>query len=125
MGRRLRSLVTVELLTRDASVNKILILRQRLGGAHGADTFHYLANKWSRLESYVEADYLPIDNSAAERAVKPFVIGRKAWLFSDAVNGVTASAKIYSQVKTTKVNGQEPYTQPRHIIERLPHASSV
>lgn len=86
---------------------------------------HYLANNWSRLERYVEAGYLPIDNNAAERAIKPFVIGHKAWLFSDTVNGATASAKIYSLVETAKVNGQEPYTWLRHVLERLPHASSV
>ena len=85
----------------------------------------YLANNWSRLERYVEAGYLPIDNNAAERAIKPFVIGRKAWLFSDTVNGATASAKIYSLVETAKVNGQEPYTWLRHVLEQLPHASSV
>ncbi|AHF65905.1 ISPsy5, transposase [Pseudomonas cichorii JBC1] len=84
---------------------------------------HYLANNWSRQERYVEADYLPIDNNAAERAIKPFVIGRKAWFFSDTVNG--ASAKIYSLVETAKVNGQESYTWLRHVLEQLPHASSV
>lgn len=53
---------------------------------------HYLANNWSRLERYVEAGHLPIDNNLAERAIKPFVIGRKAWLFSDTPKGATASA---------------------------------
>ena len=72
-----------------------------------------------------ELGYLPIDNNTAERAIKPFVIGRKAWLFSDTVNGASASAKIYSLVETAKVNGQEPYTWLRHVLERLPHASSV
>ncbi|MEE4159718.1 IS66 family transposase, partial [Pseudomonas viridiflava] len=86
---------------------------------------HYLANNRNRLERYVEAGYLPIDNNAAERAIKPFVIGRKAWLFSDTVNGATASAKIYSLVETAKVNGQEPYTWLRHVLERLPQAQSV
>ena len=85
---------------------------------------HCLANNWSRLERYVEAGYLPIDNNAAERAIKPFVIGRKAWLFSDTVNGATASAKIYSLVETAKASGQEPYTCLCHVLERLPHASS-
>lgn len=85
----------------------------------------YLGSNWSRLERYVEAGYLPIDNNAAERAIKPFVIGRKAWLFSDTVNGASASAKIYSLVETAKINGQEPYTWLRHVLERLRHASSV
>jgi transposase len=51
---------------------------------------NYLASNWSRLERYVEAGFLPIDNNSAERAIKPFVIGRKAWLFSDMPEGATA-----------------------------------
>ena len=86
---------------------------------------HYLANNWSRLERYVEAGHLPIDNNLAERAIKRFVIGRKAWLFSDTPKGATASAQIYSLVETAKANGQEPYTWLRHVLERLPHASLV
>jgi hypothetical protein len=86
---------------------------------------HYLANNWSRVERYVEAGFLPIDNNAAERAIKPLVIGRKAWLFSDTPKGATASAQIYSLVETAKLNGQEPYTWLRYVLERLPHASSV
>lgn len=65
----------------------------------------YLANNWSRLENYVEAGFLPIDNNAAERAIKPFVIGRKARQFSDTSKGATTSAQIYSLVETAKVNG--------------------
>ena len=86
---------------------------------------NYLSSNWFRLERYVDAGFLPIDNNAAERAIKPFVIGRKAWPFSDTPNGATASAQIYSLVETAKVNGQEPYTWLRHVLERLPHASSV
>uniref|UniRef100_UPI0030DC4532 IS66 family transposase n=1 Tax=Pseudomonas sp. RA_5y_Pfl1_P24 TaxID=3088706 RepID=UPI0030DC4532 len=86
---------------------------------------NYLASNWSRLERYVEAGFLPIDNNKAERAIKPFVIGRKAWLFSDTPKGATASAQIYSLVETAKVNGQEPYTWLRHVLERLPHASTA
>ena len=86
---------------------------------------NYLASNWSRLERYVEAGFLPIDNNAAERAIKPFVIGRKAWLFSDTPKGATASAQIYSLVETAKVNGQEPYTWLRHVLVQLPHAQSV
>jgi hypothetical protein len=86
---------------------------------------NYLASNWSRLERYVEAGFLPIDNNAAERAIKPFVIGRKAWLFSDTPKGATASAQIYSLLETAKVNGQEPYTWLRHVLEQLPHAQSV
>lgn len=85
----------------------------------------YLASNWSKLERYVEQGYLPIDNNAAERAIRPFVIGRKNWLFSDTPKGAMASAQLYSLVETAKANGQEPYAWLRHALERLPTAGSV
>lgn len=65
----------------------------------------YLTNNWSKLERYVEEGYLPIDNNSAERAIRPFVIGRKNWLFSDTHKGATASAQLYSLAETAKANG--------------------
>jgi transposase len=70
---------------------------------------NYLASNWSRLVRYVEGGHLPIDNNRAENAIRPFVIGRKNWLFSDTPKGATASAQVYSLIETAKVNGQEPY----------------
>ncbi len=66
-----------------------------------------------------------MDNNAAERAIRPFVIGRKNWLFSDMPKGATASAQLYSLVETAKANGQEPYAWLRHALGRLPQACSV
>ncbi|MEE4895064.1 transposase [Pseudomonas alliivorans] len=62
----------------------------------------YLANNWIKLVRYTEAGYLPIDNNAAERAIRPFVIGRKNWLLSDTPKGSVASAQLYSLVETAK-----------------------
>jgi transposase len=86
---------------------------------------NYLASNWSRLERYIEAGHLPIDNNAAERAIRPFVIGRKNWLFSDTPKGATASAQLYSLIETAKANGWEPYAWLRHVLERLPLINSV
>ncbi len=86
---------------------------------------NYLANNWSRLERYIEGGNLPIDNNRAENAIRPFVIRRKNWLFSDTPKGATASAQIYSLIETAKANGQEPYAYLRHILERLPQVNSV
>ena len=85
----------------------------------------YLASNWSRLVRYVEGGHLPIDNNRAENAIRPFVIGRKNWLFSDTPKGAAASAQIYSLIETAKANGQEPYAWLRHILEHLPTARSV
>ncbi|MGH8436322.1 MAG: IS66 family transposase [Pseudomonas sp.] len=86
---------------------------------------NYLASNWNRLVRYVEGGHLPIDNNRAENAIRPFVIGRKNWLFSDTPKGATASAQIYSLIETAKANGQEPYAWLRHILERLPTAQSL
>ncbi|MCV4096016.1 IS66 family transposase, partial [Pseudomonas aeruginosa] len=86
---------------------------------------NYLASNWSKLVRYVEGGHLPIDNNRAENAIRPFVIGRKNWLFSDTPKGARASAQIYSLIETAKANGQEPYAWLRHVLERLPTASSV
>ncbi|HHM9390838.1 TPA: IS66 family transposase, partial [Pseudomonas aeruginosa] len=60
---------------------------------------NYLARNWSRLVRYIEGGHLPIDNNRAENAIRPFVIGRKNWLFSDTPKGATASAQIYSLIE--------------------------
>ena len=86
---------------------------------------NYLASNWSRLLRYIEGGHLPIDNNRAENAIRPFVIGRKNWLFSDTPKGATASAQIYSLIETAKANGQEPYAWLRHVLERLPTAQRV
>ena len=86
---------------------------------------NYLTSNWSRLVRYVEGGHLPIDNNRAENAIRPFVIGRKNWLFSDTPKGATASAQIYSLIETAKANGQEPYAWLRHVLEHLPAAKSV
>jgi hypothetical protein len=61
----------------------------------------------------------------AQRAIRPFVIGRKNWLFSDTPKGATARVQLHNLVQTAKSNGQEPYAWLRHTLERLPLATSV
>ena len=85
----------------------------------------YLANQWSKLIRYTERGDLPIDNNRCENAIRPFVIGRRAWLFSDTTAGAHASAVIYSLVQTAKANGHEPYTWLRHVLKELPKANTV
>jgi transposase len=85
----------------------------------------YMGNLWSKLVRYTERGDLPIDNNRCENAIRPFVVGRKAWLFSDTPAGAHASAVIYSLVQTAKANGLEPYTWLRRVLRDLPAAKSV
>ncbi len=56
----------------------------------------YSLHQWPKLIRYLEDGRLSIDNNRAERAIKPFVIGRKNWLFSNTARGARASAILYS-----------------------------
>ena len=85
----------------------------------------YMGNLWSRLTVYTQRGDLPIDNNRCENAIRPFVIGRKAWLFSDTPAGAHASAVIYSLVQTAKANGLEPYAWLRRVLRDLPAAKTV
>lgn len=85
----------------------------------------YLDKYWSILTRYVERGDLPIDNNRCENAIRPFVVGRKNWLFSNTPAGAHASALIYSLVETAKANGREPYTWLRTVLRELPRASTV
>lgn len=85
----------------------------------------YMAAMWSRLEHYATRGDLPIDNNRAENAIRPFVIGRKAWLFSTTQAGAKASALVYSLIETAKANGVEPYAWLAHVMRTIPTAHTV
>ena len=85
----------------------------------------YMGNLWPQLTRYTERGDLPIDNNRCENAIRPFVVGRKAWLFSDTPAGAHASAVIYSLVQTAKANGLEPYTWLRRVLRDLPTTETV
>ncbi|HEY9119558.1 MAG TPA: IS66 family transposase [Marinobacter sp.] len=85
----------------------------------------YLDKNWDKLTVYTEDGRLSIDNNPAENAIRPFVVGRKNWLFSASVDGAKASANLYSLIETAKANGLEPYGYLREIFTRLPGANTV
>ncbi|HYX38904.1 MAG TPA: transposase domain-containing protein [Oligoflexus sp.] len=65
------------------------------------------------------------DTNPVENAIRPFALGRKAWLFSDAVKGANASAALHSLVITARANGIEPYEYLTHVFTELPRAISA
>lgn len=76
----------------------------------------YSLNQWEKLTAYL----LEIDNNRSERSIKPFVIGRKNWLFSNTPRGAKASDNIYSVVETAKENGLKPFDYLKFLFEQLP-----
>jgi len=86
---------------------------------------NYLNREWGKLIRYLDDGRLEIDNNGAENAIRPFVVGRKNWLFSASVKGVKASANLYSLIETAKANGLEPYAYLRYLFAELPKAETV
>ena len=83
---------------------------------------NYTLGQWHRLVQYTTEGFIRPDNNLVENAIRPFVIGRKNWLFSDTVQGAKASAAIYSLIETAKSNGIEPYWYLKHLFQHLPEA---
>ena len=81
----------------------------------------YCFNQWEKLLAYLADGRLELDNNRAERSIKPFVIGRKNWLFANTPRGARASATIYSIVETAKENGLNPFTYLKYLFEQLPN----
>jgi len=96
-----------------------------LPGSTAGKALNYLHNEWDKLTHYLDDGRLEIDNNLAENAIRPFVVGRKNWLFSTSVEGVNASANLYSLIETTKANGLEPYAYLRYLFTELPRADTV
>ena len=80
----------------------------------------YLSNQWIYLVRYLDNGNYPIDNNTAENAIRPFVIGRKNWLFSNSEAGAKASANLYSLIETAKAHQVEPYHYLRWVLAELP-----
>jgi transposase len=81
----------------------------------------YCLNQWTKLTAFMADGRLELSNNRAERAIKPFVIGRKNWLFADTPRGAEASATIYSLVETAKENELNPMAYLTHLFEQLPN----
>jgi transposase len=85
----------------------------------------YTLNHWEKLIVYIEDGYLKPDNNVPENALRPFVLGRKNWLFAGAPKGAEASATFFTLIETAKANGLEPYAYLRYIFEKLPLLEST
>jgi len=80
----------------------------------------YSLDNWQRLVVYVEDGRLKPDNNAAENAIRPFVVGRKNWLFAGHPRGAEASATFFSLIETAKANGLEPFAYMQYLFGQLP-----
>jgi len=93
-----------------------------LKGSKLAEAITYSINQKPSLGTFLEDGRIELSNNRAENAIRPFVIGRKGWLFSDTTKGANASAVVYSLVETAKANKLNVYMYLVHILSKMPGA---
>lgn len=84
----------------------------------------YSINQEKYLRAFLDNRDIPIDNSACERAIRPFCVGRKNWNVIDTVEGAQASAIVYSIAETAKANNLKPYQYFEYLLTELPERIS-
>ncbi|OPX85704.1 MAG: Transposase IS66 family protein [Pelotomaculum sp. PtaB.Bin013] len=84
----------------------------------------YCLNQWENLNNFLLDGRLEIDNNRAERSIKPFVIGRKNFLFANTPRGAKSSAIIYSIIETAKENNLKPFNYLTYLFEQLPNVDT-
>ena len=86
---------------------------------------YYLKEQCPYLIRVLEDGRLELSNNLAERSIKPFVIGRKNFLFANTPWGAQASAVIYSVIETAKANGLDPYRYLLWLLQNAPGLSET
>ena len=84
----------------------------------------YTLDEWPALMRYLDHSALTPDNNAAENAIRPFVPGRKNWLFSGSTTGAAASCALYSLIETAKQNGLNPFAYLFYVLDRAPRITA-
>jgi transposase len=106
---------------------KLWLLRNEkevLPSSQAGKAVAYALNQWDKLIRYLESPYLTPDNNACENAIRPFVLGRKNWLFNKSPEGAKSSCGMYTLIETAKQNNIEPLSYLRILFEKAPFAVS-
>ena len=90
------------------------------GYLHADGYQYYLKEQWPYLARYLEDGRLELSNNRAERSIKPFVIGRKNFLFANTPLGARGSAVVYSLIETAKETGLDPYRYLLWVLSEAP-----
>lgn len=86
---------------------------------------YYLREQWPYLKRFLEDGRLELSNNRAERSMKPFVMGRKNWLFANTEGGAQSSAIVYSLIETAKENGLDPYCYLVYVLSEAPKLATT
>ena len=81
---------------------------------------HYALKNRKQLTRFTEDPRLPIDNNAAERAIRRVAIGRKNWLFLGSETGGRSAAILMSLLGTCWANQINGWAYLKDVLDRLP-----
>lgn len=84
------------------------------------ETLQYIINQEKYLKVFLDNGDVSIDNSASERVIRTFCLGKKNWMFHNTANGASASALVYSISEIAKLNNLRPYYYFKYILTELP-----
>ena len=96
--------------------------QQPVRGSRMDKAVTYIRNRIPYLKTYLEDGRCSFSNNSSENAIRPFVVGRKGWLFSDTPAGADASAFCYTMVEMAKANGVNVYHYLRFLLESQPNS---
>ena len=116
-GRQAQSKPVLEKLRHWLEVSIDTVPSQSLTGKAMA----YLNRQWPKLVRVLEDGRIPLDTNLVENAIRPFVLGRRNWLFADTMAGARASANLYGLIETAKANRVGPGGYLTYLFERLPN----
>ena len=89
-------------------------------GSATAKAIDYSLRRWRALTRFLEDGQLPVDNNWIENQIRPIAIGRNNWLFAGSLRGGQRAAAAMSLIQSAKLNGHDPYTYLKDVLERLP-----
>ena len=83
----------------------------------------YVKNRRTTAETYLEDGRCSFTNNLSENGIRPFTVGRKNWLFSSSVDGVNASAVVYTMVEMAKAHDLNVYEYLKYLLDKRPDQS--
>ena len=103
-------------------LNEWLELERRLvvDGGPAAAAIDYTLNHWVALTRHLDDGAVPIDNNHLERQIKPWAMGRKAWMFVGSELAGQRAAMVMSLVQSARLNGHDPFAYLSDVLRRLP-----
>ncbi|AKF46207.1 ISPpu14, transposase [Pseudomonas syringae pv. syringae str. B301D-R] len=91
-----------------------------LEGSAISRALDYSLKRWAALSRYLDDRAVPIDNNWAENQIRPWVLGRKNWLFAWSLRSGKRAPAIMSLIQSARLNGHHPYAYLKDVLTRLP-----